>query len=82
MFTYMDDLIRDLIKEKLPKKYHWLVDLPIKELVEVALSSEFIDTGIFTPARYEEEIYGMAEGSGATFAQITMINMLPELTRA
>mmetsp|Transcript_10229 Transcript_10229/g.8786 ORF Transcript_10229/g.8786 Transcript_10229/m.8786 type:complete len:164 (-) Transcript_10229:112-603(-) len=82
IIDFMGDTIREFIKEKLPKKDQWMADLPIRQLIYVALSYEFLNTFMYTPPRYEEEILGIAEGSGIKIQEVLLVNLIPELTRA
>mmetsp|Transcript_41630 Transcript_41630/g.37016 ORF Transcript_41630/g.37016 Transcript_41630/m.37016 type:complete len:276 (-) Transcript_41630:400-1227(-) len=83
MFTYFDGMIRDFIKEKLPKAEKWMADtLPIKQLVEVALTDTLVATFFYTPKRFDEEIEAMCAAAGIHKSQGVLINLFPEMTRA
>jgi hypothetical protein len=77
-FAYLDKTIEQVLKI-LPKFIaDWIVELGLPG----ALDLNYEITREYTPPWFEEEIRGLADGSGASFDSIRQMNLLPELIKA
>lgn len=72
----------DLIIKYLPDYVHFLKNLDFDTILQMALEDTAIATAPYTPKRYEDELKGMADGSGLDEGLIKRINLFPELIRA
>jgi hypothetical protein len=77
-FDYVGDMINSVL-DKLPK---FLQDAIDKYGPIIALDITYELTKPYTPAHFEEELQGLADGSGIELMQLKRIQMFPELIKA
>ncbi|CAF1202155.1 unnamed protein product [Adineta ricciae] len=77
-FTYLESKVESLIKELPPLVAKWIAELGLKG----ALDLNYDITRIYTPPWYDEELRGLAAGSGISYQDIRRLNLLPELIKA
>ncbi|CAF3927397.1 unnamed protein product [Adineta steineri] len=77
-FAYLDNKIEDLIKTLPPLVAKWIAELGLLG----ALDLNYEITRFYTPPWYDEELRGLAAGSGISYENIRRLNLLPELIKA
>ncbi|CAF1152987.1 unnamed protein product [Rotaria sp. Silwood1] len=77
-FTYLENMIEDLIKQLPPFIAKWIVEFGLRG----ALDLNYDITRKYTPPWYNEELQGLAAGSGISYEDIRRLNLIPELTKA
>ncbi|CAF2999086.1 unnamed protein product [Rotaria socialis] len=77
-FAYLDKTIEDELKKLPPFVAKWIAELGIPG----ALDLNYEITRIYTPPWFDEEIRGIAAGSGVSYQNIRRLNLIPELIKA
>jgi len=77
-FAYLEKTIADVIKILPPLIANWIAELGL----DGALDLNYEITREYTPPWYEEELRGLAAGSGLPYDKFRRINLLPELIKA
>ncbi|CAF4652162.1 unnamed protein product, partial [Rotaria sp. Silwood2] len=77
-FSYLENMIEDLIKQLPPLISKWLAEFGLRG----ALDLNYDITRKYTPPWYDEELRGLAAGSGVSYEDIRRLNLLPELIKA
>ncbi|CAF1585336.1 unnamed protein product [Rotaria magnacalcarata] len=77
-FAYLENKIEDLIKQVPPFIAKWLAELGLRG----ALDLNYDITRQYTPPWYDEELQGLAAGSGISYKDIRRLNLIPELIKA
>lgn len=76
------DYLEKQVEAFLTKVPAFLREIIAKEGLHAALDLTHALTAKYTPARFEEELKGIADGSGIDIVQLRRLNLLPELTQA
>jgi len=73
-----------LVKRGVPSSITSVVSYFIEPILNFALDLNYLVSVPYTPARFEEEMHGIADGSNGliTYELIRRLNLIPELTQA
>lgn len=77
-FTYLDNMIAEYLK-RIPEYFAKLI---AEFGLNAALDLNYYITKKYTPDRYEQELQGLADGSGLDVKLFRRLNLLPELIKA
>jgi len=77
-FAYLDKTIEDTLKILPPFVAKWIAELGLPG----ALDLNYEITRPYTPPWYDEELRGIAAGSGVAYENLRRLNLLPELIKA
>lgn len=77
-FSYLEAMIQEYLKH-IP---HFLAEIIAKYGLHFALDLNYEITKKYTPERYDQELHGLADGSGIDVKQFRRLNLLPELIKA
>jgi hypothetical protein len=79
VLAYFETTAADSFPKDTPK---WILDIVEKYGVPFALDMTYQMTKAFTPTHFEEELAGIASGSGVSLKELRRLNMIPELIKA
>jgi len=77
-FAYLDKIIEDILKKVPPFIAKLIVELGLPG----ALDLNYEITRFYTPPWFDEELRGVAAGSGISYQDIRRMNLIPELIKA
>ncbi|CAF4997742.1 unnamed protein product [Rotaria sp. Silwood1] len=77
-FDYLDKTIEDELKKLPPFIAKWIAELGLPG----ALDLNYEITRKYTPPWFDEELRGVAAGSGVSYQDVRRMNLIPELIKA